>query len=44
MIKDQQPYKSSQPDYCLEKVIVGKLRNTDKQKLVNQRYLKAEEL
>jgi hypothetical protein len=43
MIKDQQPYKSSQPDYCLE-VIVGKLRNTDKQKLVNQRYLKAEEL
>ncbi|WP_255551256.1 hypothetical protein [Sporosarcina sp. E16_8] len=40
MITDQQLYKSCQPDYCLEKVIAGKLRNANKQKLFNQRYLK----
>ena len=39
MIKDQKLYKSSQPDYCLEKVIAGKLRNTAKQELFIQRFL-----
>ena len=44
MIKNQQLYKSSQPEYCLEKVIAGKLRNTEKKKLFNQRYSNTEEL
>ena len=44
MIKDQQLYKSSQPEYRLEKVIASKLRNTKKQNLFYQRYLKEVEL
>jgi len=44
MIKDQQLYKSNQPNYSLEKVIAGNLIHTEKQKLFNQRYLKAKEL
>ena len=44
MIKSQRLYKSSQRDYCLEKVIAGKLKNIEKQKLFNQRYLDIEGL
>ena len=44
MIKDQQLYKSSQPDYRIEKVIAAKLRNVKKQKIFYLRYLNEVEL
>jgi transposase len=44
MIKSRRLYKSSQPDYCLEKIIAGKLKNIEKQKLFNQRFLDIEDL
>jgi len=40
MIKEQQLYKSSQPEYLLDKVIAGKLRNAKKQEIFYQRYVK----
>jgi len=40
MINNQQLYKSSEADYCLEKVIAGKLKIKKKQDLFNQRYIK----
>ena len=43
MIKDQQLYNSSQPNYLLEKVIAGKLRNAQKRELFYQRYVKVGE-
>ncbi|WP_438317202.1 hypothetical protein [Sporosarcina sp. FA9] len=44
MINDQELYNSSEADYCLEKVIAGKLKNKKKQDLFNQRYIKEVEL
>lgn len=44
MIKDQQVYKSSHPDYRLEKVVASKLKNKKKQDRFNKRYVKELEL